>query len=168
MNNKIWTTEEVRNLVKSDSQFAFIRGTGSDWGQAKKFSQVKNASEDLCIEAIKINPLVINFVENQTEKICLEAVSRDSYLLKYVRNQTKNIIDKALELNGDNFTYIKDPTIDQMLDFLDSNSNLTTEDCECKQYSISPCNDCTIPSTTKKIVKLFREQQKLLNKQSNY
>ena len=45
-----------------------------------------------CLEAVRENPINLEFVKNQTPEICLEAVKRNGCALEYVKEQTPLII----------------------------------------------------------------------------
>lgn len=62
---------------------------------------------EILFNAIKWNPLALEFVENQTEEMCLEAVSRQPYTIQFVKNRTDKICAKALEKEPLTLRYVK-------------------------------------------------------------
>lgn len=61
--------------------------------------QYLNQTEDICLEAVKINAESLMYIKNQTEKICLEAVKKSGRVLIWVKNQTDTICRIAIQKN---------------------------------------------------------------------
>ena len=59
-----------------------------------------------CLEAIKIWPLDLRYVETQTEEICLLAVRGNGYSLKHVIKQTPEICIEAIKSNKEAINYV--------------------------------------------------------------
>ena len=67
-------------------------------------------TEELCLEAVKINGLALRYVKNQTEEICLEAVNEASIALEYVTNQTEEICLEAIMRSFRVLNHVKNKT----------------------------------------------------------
>lgn len=57
---------------------------------------VEEQTEELCIEAVRNNPMALQYIHNQTEDICLEAIKKDGMALQYVKNITHRISIEAI------------------------------------------------------------------------
>ena len=72
--------------------------------------QVRNQTENICIEAVKNNGMALEFVCNQTENICIEAVKNNGMALEFVGEQTENICIEAVKNNWHLLRYVKEQT----------------------------------------------------------
>ncbi|CCL32311.1 hypothetical protein BN174_3960007 [Clostridioides difficile E15] len=63
-------------------------------------------TEELCLIAVRKQPLSLRFVEKQTEEICLEAVRRNGMALKFVDKHTEEICIEALKQDKHSILYI--------------------------------------------------------------
>ncbi|CCL32146.1 hypothetical protein BN174_3470002 [Clostridioides difficile E15] len=68
---------------------------------------IENQTEELCLIAVREDPVALQFVKSQTEDICIEAVRRNGYVLKDVNNQTYRMCLEAVKNNGRALKYIK-------------------------------------------------------------
>lgn len=51
----------------------------------------------ICIEAVKQDWRMLEFVEEPTEEICMLAINQDGTALKYIENQTEELCLRAVE-----------------------------------------------------------------------
>jgi len=62
------------------------------------------------VEKVKLNALMLKFIDNQTKAICLIAVQQNGLALKYVKEQTEDICMKAIQSNWLALQYVKEQT----------------------------------------------------------
>ena len=72
--------------------------------------RLKNQTEAICLVAVQLDGLALEYVYEQTEKICLEAVKQNSLALKYVQNQTEEVCCVAVRKKPEMIKYVKEPT----------------------------------------------------------
>jgi len=65
---------------------------------------------DICLLAVKQNPLALKFARNQTEDMCLSAVSVDGCALEFVLEQTPRICIAAIKQTNDAVVFVKNKT----------------------------------------------------------
>ena len=56
---------------------------------------LKKQTDEICLEAVKQNGLVLDYVKKQTEEICIEAVKDTKYAIYSVKNMTERIQKEA-------------------------------------------------------------------------
>lgn len=101
-------------------------------------SQIENQTEELCLMAVTLNGLAIQFVIKKTQAICTAAYENTRFaiqyideewqtadmgkciypnieLFKYVKIQTNDICVSALRFSLQNFKYIMNPTLEMYL-----------------------------------------------------
>jgi len=76
---------------------------------AKAIAEVRQ-DHGLCLEAVRIRPEAIRYVDRQTEAMCLEAVRLNPEMLHYVRNQTERICLEAVARKGHLLAYVRKRT----------------------------------------------------------
>lgn len=62
---------------------------------------------EVALEAIRIRPLMLEFISNQTEEICLAAVQADGLALEFVKHQTAKICEAAIRNNPAAIQFIR-------------------------------------------------------------
>ena len=77
---------------------------------ANELRYIKNQTDEMCLEAVKINLFALNCVKKQTDEICLEAVKHDGLALQYVKDQTDEICLEAVKRNYAAIDYVKKQT----------------------------------------------------------
>lgn len=77
---------------------------------------VKNQPLEICLKVVRQNAYALKYVKNQTDKICLEAVKQNGLVLEYVKNQTVAICLEAVRQNGNALRYVKNQTEDICLE----------------------------------------------------
>lgn len=90
---------------------------------------IKNQTREMCIEAVKINGLELEFalykddeicemafknnyksikyINNPTKNMCIEAIKKNSMLLEYIKNQDKELCILAINKNPLSFRFVK-------------------------------------------------------------
>ncbi len=89
---------EVIKIIKEESKGKVIIGPGWDVTEYEKWYD-----EKFCLEAVKRNGYLLQYVKDQTEAVCLEAVKSDGDSLRYVKDQTEAVCLEAVK-------YVKDQT----------------------------------------------------------
>jgi Domain of unknown function (DUF4116) len=79
---------------------------------------VQRQTEAMCMEAVKQNGFALKYVKKQTEAICMEAVKQDGCALKYVKKQTETICIEAVKQNPFALRYVKNQTDAMCLEVL--------------------------------------------------
>ena len=107
--------------------------------EAFKKIDIKNQTEEICLIAVSLNGMLLEFVNHQTEDICLEALkmppfngSTESYGVemmspfKFVKDKTpKMCLVAATQYGGeDAFTYIKEQTPEICLEAVQNNGRI--------------------------------------------
>ena len=72
--------------------------------------------EKITAEDLKINGLLLKFLEKQTEELCLTAVQQNGLALKFVKEQTPKICIAAAKQNRDAIPYVKDKLLRMKLE----------------------------------------------------
>src|SRR5574344_635628 len=85
-------------------------GMKKDWNNPK-----------YCLEAVKQNGYVLEYVKEQTPEICLEAVKQNGHALEYVKEQTPEICLEAVKQNGYALEYVKEQTHEICLEAIKDN-----------------------------------------------
>ena len=67
-------------------------------------------TEELCLLAVKTNALALQYVKEQTEELCLKAVQQDGSALVYVIKQTMELCLEAVKQDGIALEYVKEQT----------------------------------------------------------
>lgn len=69
---------------------------------------MENPSQELIYKAVKGNPKIIETLtsEQQSELICMEAVKQDGLLLNYVKCKSESICLEAVKQNGNAFKFV--------------------------------------------------------------
>ena len=62
--------------------------------------------EQQCLEAVKENGWVIQYINNPSEAVQLEAVKENGYTIVYINNPSEAVIEAALDQNPDAYIYI--------------------------------------------------------------
>lgn len=70
---------------------------------------VKKQTDELCLEAVKLNGLVLKIVENKTFDICLVAIKQNGYAIEYVPDIFINeeLCLEAVKSNGNSLGFCK-------------------------------------------------------------
>ncbi len=50
---------------------------------------VNKQTEEICLQAVRIDGRALQYVKEQTEEICLESVRQNGKVLQYVKNRLK-------------------------------------------------------------------------------
>ena len=74
-----------------------------------------------CLEAVKQDYRMLQFVKEQTHDICMEAVKHDSESLQYVRKQSHDICLEAVKQAGWALEYVTEQTYDICLEAVKEN-----------------------------------------------
>jgi hypothetical protein len=75
------------------------------------FRSARNPSNALCWAALKSDPQLLFYMQEQaTEEMCLFAVKSDGLLLKFVKNKTDKICKEAIKNNTESLKFIKNPS----------------------------------------------------------
>jgi hypothetical protein len=82
------------------------------------FHMITNRTEEIILKAVKKNHNYLRYLNpnEQTEIVCIEAVRNDGCLLQYVNNQTHNICIEAIKNNERAFRYVHDITYEICLE----------------------------------------------------
>lgn len=107
----------INNLYRVPKKFCTIQTEDIKWALIKSkcsrnFRLIENPSEDMCMEAIKLNPSVIRFIENPSEDVCMEAINLNPNAIMWMKNQTDAMKMLAVSLNGSAIRFIKDQSED--------------------------------------------------------
>ena len=111
-NELIEQLKEQKNQViefDSTSYDACLEAVKKDW---RVLQYINNQTTDICLEAVKQDGWDLKYVKEQTEDICLEAVRENGMVLMYVKNQTKNICLEAVRENGYALELVKEQSED--------------------------------------------------------
>jgi len=71
---------------------------------------VKKQSSKICLAAVRENGMALRFVKKQSSKICLTAVRQCGFALEYVKRQTNTICLAAVRQNGYTLELVKNQT----------------------------------------------------------
>lgn len=71
---------------------------------------IKNQTFDICVKAIQIDAMNIQYVQNQTPELCLYAANLNGLSLMHIREQTEEVCIAAVKENADAFGYIREQT----------------------------------------------------------
>ena len=75
-------------------------------------STIRFLSYDKCLQFLEFAPKLLRFIPDylQTEEMCLIAVKKNPMCLKYVHNQTEPIVFSAITYAPIAIIYVRDPT----------------------------------------------------------
>ena len=65
---------------------------------------------EICLMAVRKNPLNLEYVKEQTPEICLDAVKQYGLALQYVKEQTFEMCLEAVKQNGNALKYVINQT----------------------------------------------------------
>ena len=68
---------------------------------------VHNPTEELCLEAVRLDPFILQLIDEPSERVCLEAVRGDGRTLQWVEHQTQRICWEAVREDPKAFDYVK-------------------------------------------------------------
>lgn len=72
-----------------------------------KSDKAEKRLAEVALEAIRIRPLMLEFISNQTEELCLAAVQTDGLALEFVKHQTAKICEAAIRNNPAAIQFIR-------------------------------------------------------------
>lgn len=73
---------------------------------------IHTQTEDMCIQAVKVNPYALSYVHHQTPKICNAAIDSDPLALQFVVDQTVDICKRALLKDAAAISFVRVPTLE--------------------------------------------------------
>lgn len=79
-------------------------------------------TEDVCIEAVKINSYTLTYIENKqkNDKLFMTAIKADGMALQFVENQTEEMVLSAIKQNPASLQFVKNQTPEICLEALNS------------------------------------------------
>ncbi len=103
--NSLSEKEKVQLMEVEPSYFRFIKNPSDEviWKAVEKqpsnLSNIDNQSYELCIMAIKIDPLVIRYCNIQTEYMKECAIEQNWLSIAFIENPSMDNIKRAIELS---------------------------------------------------------------------
>lgn len=86
-------------LIKERLHADGVLSEMSECSPEEKEATEKRLAE-VAVDAIKLRPHLLEFIDNQTEEMCMAAVRQDGLVLEFVQNQTPEICAEAIRNNS--------------------------------------------------------------------
>ena len=128
--------------------------------EIKKFSYWSDIN--FCINAVKQNGMVLQYISKQTPQIITLAIKQNCYSLKFVKTQTIEICKTAIDLSPSAIMYVENKFLTELIQYCGMSIGYITQNNElCKlavqQNGLALCH---INKQTKEICKLAVQQNK--------
>jgi hypothetical protein len=151
-NAKLYAGKEYEGFYPSKNHIIGEIKRGSDLGN------INEMDPELQLEAVKINPSMIEYVKNPTEEMQLAAVKKEGTAIQFIYNPSRSVQMAAVASNEYSIQYIDDPSLDVMqasvqynprsfrfiadrLKKMDYNSQLAREKSEKENFDLDKLQD---------------------------